>query len=70
MKKINGHTFIERDYVGEIGLVGDTRLIRAACNRFLTSRGLPANEHGYNAPYGKGRVKPRGLSGHATGSQL
>jgi hypothetical protein len=58
MIKINGRQFIERDYVGEIGRVGNKRLIRSACNAFWRRRGLSPDPsyrevHGRFASSGK-----------------
>jgi hypothetical protein len=56
VKKINGHELIECDYVGEIGKIGDTKLIRSACDVFLCSRGIPT--HSFNPSFGKGLFRP------------
>ena len=41
MIKINGRTFLERDFVGEFPLdFGDTRTIKRACDKFFQKRGI------------------------------
>jgi hypothetical protein len=59
--KINGKTYLERDYIGEYRAKGyKTKLIRAACNRFLSSRGIESFEDGWRPmPISARKAKPR-----------